>query len=101
KQCYPFPKRDYLRLFRVQLKLKVFMKKGSYSLFPPFKLSSVVMEYDEIIHITDIVFRLQRVLHELVQVIEIGIREKLRGHIAQRHSLAGNSRLVVLQNERY
>jgi len=101
KQRYPFPKRDYLRLFRVQPKLKAFMEKSSYSLFPPFKLSSIAMEYNKIIHITKIVFRLKPVFHELVKLIEIDIREELRGHVSQRHPFPWNNRLVLLQNEFY
>ena len=69
KQGYTISQRQYLRLFRMQFKLKTFMKEGGYLFFPPFKLSSVTMEYNEIIHITEIVFRLQRVLHKLVQVV--------------------------------
>ena len=56
------------------------------NLLEPF---AVATHNDEIIRVSDIVFRLQFVLHELVELVHIHVDQDLRREIAERKSLAG------------
>jgi hypothetical protein len=55
------------------------------------------MKNNEIVHVPDVILRFQLVLHVLVQLVQIDVRQELAGPVAERHPLA-RPRVMVLED---
>lgn|SRR3989344_2112000 len=79
-----FSDRDFPR---VQSQLEGFSKEFVYGFYDIQTMISLGVQYHKIVGITDVVFFLQLMLHELVELIEIDIGKKLRCQVPNWQSL--------------
>jgi len=76
---------------RMEFEAQPFAEKKRHRGQELFESDTVMREYDKIVGITHIPLGLQPMLHELIKLVEVYIREKLRRKIAERKTLPGHS----------
>ena len=68
---------SYTDLVRMELHAQPRFQKYLNAIFELPEILQVMVDDDKVVRIADVVFRFQLVFHELVQFIEIDVREKL------------------------